>query len=375
MPTPFQCAARTAATSAARSLPIAVAILIVLAACATPPEPVSDPRRDAAPAQTPPPTDTSSAEAETAPEDAAAAERDGQADEATATTSEPDRGSTADAPGSEPAVAQQNTAPSEPQPSAPPEQATAPTPEREPAPTNTEPVASRPEPEPAPAEPELPSEAEPEPATPSQALNRRIAGNIEVLRNGRELGFTATYLEQTIVAWRPENTEPAAPMEPQQIVTRSSRFFPQTMVVTSGTRVRFPNLDDIRHNVFSLTPSHRFDVGVYGPDEGAATVFDGVGTVEIFCNIHPNMAAFMLVLDTTHFTSPDQEGRFELEGLPPGPGELLVWNYRAEERIVRRRLADSNRLGDEISMTIDITRPSVPQHTTKEGRPYHLPES
>lgn len=220
--------------------------------------------------------------------------------------------------------------------------------------------------------------AEPAEAAASEAsrpaMNRQITGRVDILRNGREQRFSATYLEQTIVAWRPADSTGAAPMEEQQIVTRSKRFYPQTMVVTSGTRVRFPNLDDIQHNVFSITPGHRFDVGVYGPDEGAATVFEGVGTVDVYCDIHPNMAAFLLVLDTAHFTRPDQEGRFRLENLPPGPGELLVWNYRAEGRIKRRELADSNRLGEELEMTVNITRPSVPQHTTKEGRPYHLPE-
>jgi len=218
-----------------------------------------------------------------------------------------------------------------------------------------------------PAEP-----ADSEPARPD--LNRQITGRIEVLRNGREQRFSATYLEQTVVAWRPADSSGAAPMEEQQIVTRRNRFYPQTMVVTSGTRVRSPNLDEVQHNVFSITPGHRFDVGVYGPDEGAATVFEGVGTVDIYCNIHPNMAAFLLVLDTAHFTTPDAEGRYRLDNLPPGPGEVLVWNYRADERIVRRELADSNRLGEELELTINITRPSVPQHTTKEGRPYHLPD-
>lgn len=225
--------------------------------------------------------------------------------------------------------------------------------------------------------PDEPKMTEPAGTTASEAsrstMNRQITGRVEILRNGREQRFSATYLEQTVVAWRPADSSEAAPMEERQIVTRRKRFYPQTMVVTSGTRVRFPNLDDIQHNVFSITPGHRFDVGVYGPDDGAATVFEGVGTVDVYCDIHPNMAAFLLVLDTPHFTTPDEEGQFRLENLPPGPGELLVWNYRAEQRITRRELADSNRLGETLDLTVNITRPSVPQHTTKTGRPYNAP--
>jgi plastocyanin len=361
------------APAAGRSVIFAAAAASLLAACAaTPTAPVESAPQ--APSTEP---RTRTVERESAPQDTGADQPATASAEPTdepeqATTPEPDQTVDADARQGGDVAARHSEMPPPPPPPAATDPAPAETAESEPESTAPSPeaelaVRDRPERSTA-ASPETESGAQP-----AQALNRQIAGDIEVLRNGRELSFKATYLEQTIVAWRPDNADPAEPMEPQQIVTRSSRFFPQTMVVTSGTRVRFPNLDDIRHNVFSLTPGHRFDVGVYGPDEGADTVFDGVGTVEIYCNIHPNMAAFLLVLDSTHFTRPDQNGRFRLENLPPGPGELLVWNYRAEERMVRRALADSNRLGDDVSMTIDITRPSVPQHTTKEGRPYHLP--
>lgn len=199
---------------------------------------------------------------------------------------------------------------------------------------------------------------------------RNLEGQIEVLRNGREQRFASTHLNQTVVAWRPAGLPEVSPMEEQQIVTRRSRFYPQTIAVTSGTLIRFPNLDDIRHNVFSLTPDHKFDVGMYGPDEGATRRFTGTGMVEIYCNIHPNMAAFLLVLDTPHFITPDDDGYFILEGLPPGPGELLVWNYRADEWITKIEMPDSSLYGELAEVTIDITRPSVPQHLTKDGQPY-----
>lgn len=200
---------------------------------------------------------------------------------------------------------------------------------------------------------------------------RNLEGRVEVLRNGREQRFASTYLNQTIVSWRPADQSEFSPMEEQRMVTRRKRFYPQTMAVTSGTVVRFPNLDEIRHNVFSLTPGHKFDVGMYGPDEGATRRFDGTGMVEIFCNLHPNMAAFLLVLDTPHFVTPDEDGHFVLKGLPPGPGELLVWNYRADNRVTSREMSDSSLFGELVEVTIDITRPTVPQHTTKEGSPYH----
>jgi plastocyanin len=207
------------------------------------------------------------------------------------------------------------------------------------------------------------TEAEPAVATTS------LTGQVRIKRDGRDQRFATMHLGQTIIAWQPDRGSAVQAMPEQRVVTRSSRFFPQTMVVTSGTSIRFPNMDSIAHNVFSLTPGHRFDVGVYGAGEGQSHRFEGAGMVELFCNVHPNMAAFVLVLDTPHFTTPNADGRFILTGLPPGPGSLVVWNYRAESFFDRysMNLLASNLPQD---LTVNITRPSVPQHTNKHGDAY-----
>ncbi len=249
-------------------------------------------------------------------------------------------------------------------------------PGEEPAPAPDAPVQPRIDPAPAdqprfapePVEREAEPEALPEDAEPDD-FSGAIGGRITVTRNNRPMAGAATFLNQTIVAWKPDNGPAARPMEERQIVTRSSRFFPQTMAVTSGTSVRFPNMDSIEHNVFSLTPGHQFDVGMYGEGEGASNRFIGSGVVELFCNIHPNMAAFVLVLETPFFVSPDADGRFDLEGLPEGPGQLLVWNYRAEEPLQRINL-NLDGVAEVAELGVDITRPAVPQHTNKHGEPY-----
>ncbi len=196
-----------------------------------------------------------------------------------------------------------------------------------------------------------------------------LSGVVRVRQQGRAQPFAGPFLAQTVIAWLPADRQAPAPLPEHQIVTRQSRFFPQTLVVTSGTEIRFPNMDSIQHNVYSLTPGHQFDVGLYGAGEGRTHRFNGSGMVEIFCNVHPNMAAFLLVLDTPHFITPDDQGQFRLEGLSSGPGELLVWNYRTEEQLTRIPL----RLGpfnEPLDLAIDITRPVVPQRTNKHGEPF-----
>lgn len=226
---------------------------------------------------------------------------------------------------------------------------------------------------PAPATPPEPAAVESRPADiapdPTPSPSSILTGQVRVERDGREQPFAARHFNDTVVAWKPAADVTVVPMEEQRVVTRRSRFFPQTMVVTSGTQVRFPNLDSIQHNVFSLTPGHRFDVGLYGQAEGAAHTFFGSGMVELFCNVHPNMAAFMLVLDTPYFTTPDENGRFVLDGVPEGPGELIVWNYRAET-IFQRRDMYLGRSNPPLEILLNINRPSVPQHSNKHGESY-----
>lgn len=263
--------------------------------------------------------------------------------------------------------------PREAPPPLPPEAPTPPQPqpEAEPAPEPVPPVTETEMPEELPLEPKISADERPTTtdAITTLAGSASLAGSIELLRNGRPLPFAATFLGQTVVAWRAAEGIATPPMPEQTIVTRRSRFFPQTLAVTSGTSIRFPNMDTIEHNVFSLTPGHRFDVGLYGEGEGRTHRFDGTGTVELFCNVHPNMAAFLLVLDTPFFASPDDEGNFVLDGLPAGPGELLVWNYRAEQPLQRRAL-DIGEATAIDAVVVDITRPAVPQHTNKHGEPY-----
>lgn len=98
------------------------------------------------------------------------------------------------------------------------------------------------------------------------------------------------------------------------------------LVVQTGTRVEFPNRDDDYHNVFSLSKTKRFDLGRYRKDESPPSVtFDKAGVVRLFCEIHQHMRGVVLVVDSPHFATTDESGRFELRGVPPGRYTLHAW--------------------------------------------------
>ena len=122
------------------------------------------------------------------------------------------------------------------------------------------------------------------------------------------------------------------PSEPSpSIDQRDLTFVPHVLPITVGTTVRFRNSDPVLHNVFSpsqqVTP---FDLGTYPEGEKRAVRFDNPGEVVVLCNVHPQMSAFILVLETPFSTLTDAGGAYRIEGLPPGQHRVLIWNQAAE---------------------------------------------
>lgn len=115
---------------------------------------------------------------------------------------------------------------------------------------------------------------------------------------------------------------------------RNETFVPHVLAVTVGTTVEFPNSDRVFHNVFSLSKAKRFDLGRYPRGASRAVRFDRPGMVRVFCEIHSHMSAFVLVFAHRFFDTTDPDGRYRIEGVPPGTYTLSVWN-EGEVRVTR----------------------------------------
>src|SRR2546430_9969141 len=104
-------------------------------------------------------------------------------------------------------------------------------------------------------------------------------------------------------------------------------FVPALLPIQVGTRVEFPNMDDTYHNIFSYSPTKRFDLGRYRPEERPipSVVLDKPGLVTLRCDIHEHMRGLILVLSTPYFVMTDTAGRFRLDKLPPGKYMLKAW--------------------------------------------------
>lgn len=127
-------------------------------------------------------------------------------------------------------------------------------------------------------------------------------------------------------------------------------FVPQVLPILQGDTVEFPNRDPFYHNVFSLSKAQSFDLGRYPTNASKSVEFDQAGIVKIFCHIHADMSAVILVLDNPYFGVPAEDRRYSIEGIPPGEYEVVAWHQRAR-RIERRVRIDSARA---VSLDFDI---------------------
>jgi len=116
--------------------------------------------------------------------------------------------------------------------------------------------------------------------------------------------------------------------EPQRarMDQRSETFFPHVLAITVGTVVDFPNNDSTYHNVFSLSKAKRFDLGRYAQGRSKSVRFDRPGIVRVFCDIHSHMSAFILVFNHRYFATTDADGRYRIDGIPPGTYTVVAWH-------------------------------------------------
>lgn len=108
-------------------------------------------------------------------------------------------------------------------------------------------------------------------------------------------------------------------------------FVPHVLPVQTGTSVRFPNSDNVRHHVYSFSPAKTFQLPLYKGTPPNPIVFDRAGIVSIGCNIHDRMSAFIVVVDTPHFAKTSANGGAALSNLEPGKYVVRMWYPEARE--------------------------------------------
>ncbi len=163
-----------------------------------------------------------------------------------------------------------------------------------------------------------------------------------------------------VVIFLDEIENPPAHMpapEKNPVITQiNKRFIPNVLPVLVGTTVEFPNEDTVYHNVFSLSKVKPFDLGIYPQGSQKTVTFDKPGLVKIYCNIHPQMLAYILVLANPYFTITDADGHFEIHNVPEGKTVIRTWYPRAKKYPEQKIVVPREGIGDvHLSILENVT--------------------
>jgi plastocyanin len=161
-------------------------------------------------------------------------------------------------------------------------------------------------------------------------------------------------------------TEPASD-KVTAIAQKGRKFVPDLVAITVGEKVEFPNVDPFLHNVFSQSAPRKFDLGSFPHGETKQKDFPVPGVVDVYCNIHPEMAATILILPNRRHTVAGPDGKFVLDGVPPGHWTVFAYTRRATRPTSARITVKA---GADASIELAIVRGAEPAHLNKYGEKY-----
>jgi plastocyanin len=183
-----------------------------------------------------------------------------------------------------------------------------------------------------------------------------------------------------IVVWLEpldRNEPPLRDVPAQKLILtqKGKKFDPHLLVVQTGSVVDFPNRDPFFHNVFSLFDGKRFDLGLYEAGTTRHVRFDRRGVCYIFCNIHPEMSAVVIVLDTPYYSVANGGGSITIPNVPAGRYELHVWDERSLPETLSQMTREVTLSSAQSTLgTIHIAETDLPlAHKNKYGRDYDKP--
>jgi plastocyanin len=199
-----------------------------------------------------------------------------------------------------------------------------------------------------------------------------VHGKIKLLQRGLFGGMHESDDKSGVLVYVTGYSE-APPSDPAELVQENERFAPRILPIVAGQKVTFPNHDRFYHNVFSVSPVSPFDLGQYkSSDAPRSHSFAEPGLVPVYCNIHPQMISYVVVLENRAYGLSGEDGSFELHNVRPGRVTLNAWTPGAQR--VTREL--ELRAGESSQVELELSRTqTIPSHLRKDGTPYPTPPS
>ena len=200
-------------------------------------------------------------------------------------------------------------------------------------------------------------------ALPAPVPAGTVNGRVELIDKG---GRKASDLSDVVVFIEGVKSRPRPAHVTMTMKAKS--FVPRVVVVPVGGTVDFPNEDPIFHNVFSVSGENRFDLDLYKRPKSGSWTFQRPGVVRVYCNIHPQMSAVVVVRDNPYFAKATPDGAFSIADVPAGRYTLKAWNERANE--VGREIVVPAQGDVEAALTLDASSFKRVAHKNKFGKDY-----
>jgi plastocyanin len=202
------------------------------------------------------------------------------------------------------------------------------------------------------------------------AEDSNVHGTVRVLHHAEGDGDSADVVISLTPAQAGGMVRPGSAA---RLMQKNKKFIPHVVVVTQGTEIEFPNQDLFFHNVFSIHQGKTFDLGLYESGAARKVKFSQPGVSYIFCNIHPQMSAVVVVLRTRYFALTDAEGNFQISHVPPGRYKLAVWYELSPDSELTSQGKEIEVVsGDNaIDRILLHSTDAPPEHPNKDGDPYY----
>ncbi|MBI3548429.1 MAG: methylamine utilization protein [Elusimicrobia bacterium] len=162
-------------------------------------------------------------------------------------------------------------------------------------------------------------------------LGASIAAAADLTVSVRDLGGAP--IEDAVVFVYEASGKFAPPKEPAVMDQIDKTFVPRVLAILAGTKVRFPNKDDIHHHVYSFSKARKFDLPLYKGEPTDPIAFETPGLAKLGCNIHDWMMGYVLILENPYFAKTAKDGTAHLKNVPAGTYKLALWSDRRKEPV------------------------------------------